>query len=363
MIEETSSKNKSRSSISLIYTAAFVILGLWFAYEIISILFLFFLGIVLTLILNAPTMWLVTKKVPRTFAAIIVFFVMLLFLFFMGWLIIPRMLEEGSTLLSNIPNYISDLRHQLSSMLSDYPSLQQKLLGKEAIKDNLPEANSIIKSLGRFSFSPIGGAFMIIVFFSIVIYMLIDPAPLIETYLMLFPEEKRQKAAQALAKASVMLNGWIWSNLLAGTMEAIATYFFLTYMEVPGVWVWTGLALFAELVPKLGLYIMAVPPVLITLSISPMTALWVLIFYLILNEIMGDLVIPRIRASTMNLHPVSTLFSMLALASAFGLIGALIATPLTAFVKAYYETFYVPTVSKENIKDQVNMVLARKEKN
>lgn len=93
-----------------------------------------------------------------------------------------------------------------------------------------------------------------------------------------------------------------------------------------------------------------------------MTALWVLIFYLILNEIMGDLVIPRIRASTMNLHPVSTLFSMLALASAFGLIGALIATPLTAFVKAYYETFYVPTVSKENIKDQVNMVLARKEK-
>jgi len=54
---------------------------------------------------------------------------------------------------------------------------------------------------------------------------------------------------------------------------------------------------------------------------------------------------------------------MLALASAFGLIGALIATPLTAFVKAYYETFYVPTVSKENIKDQVNMVLARKEKN
>ena len=388
MIEETSSKNKSRSSISLIYTAAFVILGLWFAYEIISILFLFFLGIVLTLILNAPTMWLVTKKVPRTFAAIIVFFVMLLFLFFMGWLIIPRMLEEGSTLLSNIPNYISDLRHQLSSMLSDYPSLQQKLLGKEAIKDNLPEANSIIKSgddifnfkglvmtktpeesksiiksLGRFSFSLIGGAFMIIVFFSIVIYMLIDPAPLIETYLMLFPEEKRQKAAQALAKASVMLNGWIWSNLLAGTMEAIATYFFLTYMEVPGVWVWTGLALFAELVPKLGLYIMAVPPVLITLSISPMTALWVLIFYLILNEIMGDLVIPRIRASTMNLHPVSTLFSMLALASAFGLIGALIATPLTAFVKAYYETFYVPTVSKENIKDQVNMVLARKEKN
>lgn len=152
--------------------------------------------------------------------------------------------------------------------------------------------------------------------------MLINPAPLVETYLMLFSEDNRLKAAHALAKASKMMLGWMWSNLVVGSMEAIAVFFFLSFMGLSGVWVWTGLALFAEMVPKLGLYIMAIPPVLIALSIDPITALWVLGFYLALNETMGDFVMPEIRASTMNLHPVSTLFVMLPMGSAFGLIGA-----------------------------------------
>lgn len=114
------------------------------------------------------------------------------------------------------------------------------------------------------------------------------------------------------------------------------------------------------MVPKPGQYIMAIPPTLIALSIDPLTSLWVLIFYLVLKEIMGDFVMPRIRASTMNLHPVSSLFVMLAMAGAFGLIGALIATQLTAFIKAYYETFYLSSASKENINEQIEVVLNRK---
>jgi predicted PurR-regulated permease PerM len=128
-------------------------------------------------------------------------------------------------------------------------------------------------------------------------------------------------------------------------------------MGIPGVWVWAALTLFAEMIPKLGFYIMAVPPTLVALSIHPMTALWVLIFYIAFDEISGDLLMPKIRASTMNLHPVSTLFVMLAMASAFGLTGALIATPLTAFIKAYYETFILAEASKSHLKEEVKVVL------
>lgn len=304
-------------------------------------------------------MWLEEKKVPRTAAALIVFFAMLLFLAALGWLVIPKILEQVSVLVTNVPTYLNDLQNQLASLLQDYPSLQKKILNESQLQDNLPSATKVVTSVGKFSFSLVGGLFLLIVFFSIVIYMLINPAPLIETYLMFFSAENRNKAALALANSSKMMVGWMWSNLVVGTMEAIASFFFLSFMDVPGVWVWAGLALFAEMVPKLGLYIMAIPPVLIALSIDPITAFWVLVFYLALNEIMGDLVMPRIRASTMNLHPVSTLFVMLAMASAFGLIGALIATPLTAFVKAYYETFYLSDAPKDHIKKQVNIVLKR----
>lgn len=304
-------------------------------------------------------MWLVARKVPRTGAALIIFFLMLIFLFIIGWMVIPKILEQVSTIVTNIPTYATDLQKQLAAALHEYPSLQQKVMNQSLLEDNIPSTGKIITGLSQFSFSLIGSVFILIVFFSLVVYMLINPAPLIETYLTLFAEKKREKAALALARASKMMVGWMWSNLVVGGIEAVAVFIFLTAMDVPGVWVWVGLALFAEMIPKLGLYIMAVPPVLIALSINPITALWVLIFYLILNEIMGDFVMPRIRATTMNLHAVSSLIVMLGMAAAFGVVGAIIATPLTAFIKAYYETFYLDEISTKKIPKQIDIVLNR----
>jgi predicted PurR-regulated permease PerM len=359
-MSNTMAESRNRANIRLIFMAAFVILGIWLVYEIFNILFLFFIAIVITLILNAPTMWLVSKKLPRTIAALMVFIGMLLFLFLVGLVVIPKILEQVTVLVNNLPHYYSQLQKLLASLVKDYPSLQNELTKQSTLQGNLPSLSMLIAGIGRFSFSLIGGVFLMIVLLSIVLYMLINPAPMVETYLLFFPRENRDKAAQALALASKMMVGWMKSNLVAGIIDAIAVFFFLTLMDVPGVWVWAALALFTEIVPRLGMYIMAIPPILIALSIDPITALWVLIFYLVLNEITGNILMPHIRASTMDLHPVSTLFVMIAMGAAFGLIGILIATPLTAFIKAYYDVFYLNGASSENIDQQVEVVLKRK---
>ena len=66
---------------------------------------------------------------------------------------------------------------------------------------------------------------------------------------------------------------------------------------------------------------------------------------------------PKLRSSTMNIHPMSNLFMLLAGAAAFGLIGALLATPLAAIVKAYYEEFYLKKFPEdpelENLTQQI----------
>lgn len=356
----SSADEKYKKNVRLIFIAAAVILGLWFAFEVINVIFLFFFAVVLTLVLNTPTMWLVSKNIRRPLAALIIFFTMLLFLFLIAWLVIPRILSQVTTLVSNLPDYYFSLKEQLNSLLKDYPQLQKKLMGNADIVNDLPSAGALLTSASRFSLSIIGGIFLLVIFFSIIVYMLIDPAPLIETYLLIFPKQKRDKAANALATASKMMVGWVWSNLIVGIIEAIAVFIFLSIMGIPGVWVWAGLTLFAEMIPKLGFYIMAIPPTLVALSIHPMTALWVLIFYIAFDEISGDFLMPKIRATSMNLHPVSTLFVMLAMASAFGLAGALIATPLTAFIKAYYETFVLAEASKAHLEEGVDVVLKPK---
>ncbi|RYY05389.1 MAG: AI-2E family transporter, partial [Alphaproteobacteria bacterium] len=100
--------------------------------------------------------------------------------------------------------------------------------------------------------------------------------------------------------------------------------------------------------------------VLVAFADDPAKALWIAVFYLAMNEVMGDLVTPRIRASTMNLHPASTLAMVLVMGAAFGIPGALIATPMAAFVKAYFEEFHLagrPVDSAEQ--ERVDAMLAR----
>lgn len=116
---------------------------------------------------------------------------------------------------------------------------------------------------------------------------------------------------------------------------------------------------FAELVPRFGLYLMMIPPTIVALAVNPLTAVWVVLFYLVLTELTGDFLAPPIRGSQMNLHPVSVILAILAMASVFGVLGALIATPVTGFVKVFYDELYLLRQPKdERINGWTDRILA-----
>jgi len=359
---ETPTESRYAALSKAILLAAGLVVLLWLCYQVSGVLLLFLFTIIFSLILNAPTTWLVDHKVPRPLAALLVFGAALGLLGLLGWLAVPRIAEQLSELARNLPTYTQNLSTQLSSLFEEYPQLQKHLhFDEESLTEELPSVPALLQRAGQFSLSALGFVFMLIVLLSMVLYMVITPRPLLKLYLSMFPADRREQAARALGKSSKMVIGWMWSNVVVGSMEAVLTAIFLNIMNIPGVWVWAALAFFSELVPKIGPYLMAVPPVLIALAIDPTTALWVGLFYLIMNELMGDLVMPRVRASTMNLHPVSSLFVMLVMASAFGLPGALIATPLAAFIKAFYEEFYLARHPfDEHLDEQVELIMYRR---
>lgn len=343
----------------LVYLAAGLCIAIWFAYQVIQVILLFFFAIVITIVLNAPTAWLERRKIRRTIAAILVFFAFLIFLGALGWLIIPKIAYQLQLLITDLPQLVRNLNQRIISWLGEEAAITNQLQpGNGGFMDKMPSAQVIITGISRYSLSLLGSILLFIFFLCLIAYMLINPRPLLELYLSFFPESKREQAATAFANASVMTIGWMWSNVMAGAIRSVIVFFFLFFMNIPGVWIWAGVTFFAELIPRIGFYIMAVPPILIALSIDPVTAMWVAIFYLVLDEIMGDFVIPHIRAATMKIHPVSLLIMLLALVTVFGLMGALIATPLTAFIKAYYEAFYEKQLNGRT-KEQVDLMLYR----
>ena len=82
------------------------------------------------------------------------------------------------------------------------------------------------------------------------------------------------------------------------------------------------------MIPNYGSVISAIPPILAGLAQSPTKALLVLIVYLIVNQIEGNLILPLIMARTVEMHPSVVSLGLLVMAALFGLIGVLIAIPL-----------------------------------
>lgn len=311
--------------------------------------------------MNAPVTWLERKGLHRGVATLLVFAAVLVVVALLGWLVVPRVARETAGLVANFPGYANEFRDWVLHLFRGSPEVAEQLpVHKNDVGDLIPPLPVLVEGLGRYSLSLLGAVVLTLLLLSLVFYMVLNPRPLLRLYLRLFPEPARDRAERAFSRASVMVVGWMWSNVLVGAGEAVLVFVVLSYLGVPAALVWAALALFAELVPKVGLYLMAIPPALVALATDPMTALWVVIFYLAMNEVTGNFITPRIRASTMNIHPVSVLFAMLVMGAAFGLLGALIATPLVAFVEAYAEGFYLGHDSKEPALDgRVENMLGR----
>ncbi|MEP7372076.1 MAG: AI-2E family transporter [Chitinophagaceae bacterium] len=347
-----------RSLSRLVYLAAGLFIAIWFLHEVMDVVLLLFFAIVITIVLNAPVTWLQQKKMSRTAASLLVFFGVLALFALIGWMVIPKMVTQVKLLIANLPDYLDRLNQRVSGWIGEHGGEKGKTAPSVTpFTDQLPP---LINRIGQYSLDIFRNILLVIFFFCLVIYMLINPQPLLELYLTCFKEAKRDKAAEAFSNASVMTIGWMWSNVLAGAIRATIVWFFLYFMDIPGVWVWAGVTFFAELIPKIGFYIMSVPPILIAFSISPTTALWVAVFYIVLDEIIGDFIIPRIRSKTMKIHPVSILVMLLAMTAAFGVMGAFIATPLAAFIKAYYEVFYQKELQPEKTNQHIERMLYRK---
>lgn len=359
----SSAQTLYKSLAKAIFLAAGVIIILWFLTKVVSAILLLLFALVLALIINQPVTWLEKKNIKRGWACLVVFGAILLIIGLLVLFIGPKITEQLSALINNLPEYGDNISKTASSWFANYPEVQKEIkIDAKDVAQWVPSVPKTIVQVGNFSLSLLGGVVIFIVFIGMVVYAVTNPRPLIQLYLSFFPPAKRITATAALTKTSVMLGGWIRANLIGGSIEALLVTAFLSFLNVPGAWVWGALALFAELIPKIGFYIMSIPPVLVALSVNSTTAVWVIIFFLAMNEIMGDFVMPKLRSSTMNLHPVSTLFILLAMGSAFGLIGALLATPIAAIIKAYYEEFYLQTTKETLVNEYIDDIIYQRKK-
>ncbi|HEY1509833.1 MAG TPA: AI-2E family transporter [Solirubrobacteraceae bacterium] len=133
------------------------------------------------------------------------------------------------------------------------------------------------------------------------------------------------------------LRGQLLFSLIMGTSAAIALWIFGTIGIFPDgaryavfFGIWYGLA---ELIPYIGPIVGAAPPVLVALFNDPITALWVVLLFVLMQQLEGHFVAPQVFRISLRINPIVVILSLLIGYQIYGIVGALLALPVAAVVK------------------------------
>jgi predicted PurR-regulated permease PerM len=99
---------------------------------------------------------------------------------------------------------------------------------------------------------------------------------------------------------------------------------------------WAGVT---ELVPYVGPWLGAAPPVIYALVQDPLSALWVALLFLGIQQLEGHVIVPKVMGHSLRLHPLLVIFGLLAGGEIYGFPGILVALPLLAAGRAVWEFF------------------------
>ena len=99
---------------------------------------------------------------------------------------------------------------------------------------------------------------------------------------------------------------------------------------------WAGVT---ELIPYLGPWLGAIPPIAYALVVHPISAVWVALLFLGIHQVEGHVVVPNVMGNALRLHPLLVIFGLAAGFELYGLPGALVALPVLAVCRALWEFF------------------------
>lgn len=171
------------------------------------------------------------------------------------------------------------------------------------------------------------------------VYFLYDFPRFVAQFRRFVPTKYHSIVGELTEKADVAVGGYLRGQLLITSMLGVFIWLGLTILGVPLATAIAFLAAVFNLVPYLGPVIGAVPAVLLAFTVSPLTALLVIVVFVIANQLEGNLLSPLILSRSTNLHPLTVLLAIMAGLGLFGLVGALLAVPTVAFVKVVLEDY------------------------
>ncbi|TYQ16608.1 UNVERIFIED_CONTAM: putative PurR-regulated permease PerM [Acetivibrio alkalicellulosi] len=341
------SKNRRNILLDIALIVLILIIVLFFGRSITNVIMPFIYALVAAYALSPVVSFLVRKGIKRIYAILIVFLGIFIVLISASIIIIPKFYKDISVFISDeipiiidyIKKLIDDFKERelwfVPKEVYDYLNMDSEL--KEISLDG--ELKRIFDVL-RNAFGQLSNVLLettstlldIVLTPIITFYYLKDQDKLINFFMKPLNKRAREKINTIAGEIDAVIGGFIRGQLIVAAFVGVLTGVGCRIIGVPYSITIGLVAGLTNIIPYFGPWVGGILPVILALMNNPISALWVIILIIIVQQVESSFVSPQIMSRSIGLHPLVVIFSVLLFGNAFGIIGMIIGVPLTGTI-------------------------------
>ena len=290
--------------------------------------------------------WKSPIKLAKFIATLACLVILIFVIFALIMMIIPELVNSISNVINYAPNGMLKLEDWLKDILNKNPDLEKLVIGNyQDISDRLsdfattnvlPNVNTYIKNLSSGVLNALGVIVNIIIGMMVMMYLLNMKTTL---------ASQAKKIVYAIAGVKIgneivtearyikdMFEKFIVGKIIDSIIIGIINYIFMAVIHMPYALLISVVVGVTNVIPFFGPFIGAIPSIVLLLLISPIMALQFAVWILVLQQVDGNIIGPKILGQTTGLPSFWVLFSILLFGGLFGIVGMIIAVPTWAII-------------------------------
>ena len=255
--------------------------------------------------------------------------------------VLPQLVDSIVGLANNIPQYVNDASHVITE-ISEKFNLESKYMNMIVEKWNellnyiITLLTNLIPVIGNFIMTLGSSILNIIIGIIVSIYILIDKEKFIalsrKVTFSIFSAERSKRIVELAQRSNETFCKFLSVKILDSLIIGILTFIILTIFKMPYILLISVVIGITNIIPFFGPFFGAIPSAIIILCVSPIKALWFIGIILVIQQIDGNIIGPKILGDSIGISAFWILFSLLIFAKFLGLIGMIIGVPIFAII-------------------------------
>ena len=295
-----------------------------------------------------------------------------IYLFFS--IIIPQIFNSIKSIIEQFPSYISAFSLRVSELLENNPVIEQNVTNiinessidiEQFIQNRvLPQLNNILATVSVIStsvFAVFKGLWNLIIGFIISIYLLASKelyaAQAKKIAYAIFPLETANRFISNVRFANKTFGGFFVGKILDSIIIGALCFVVTSFLGTPFYVLISVIIGVTNIIPFFGPFLGAIPSVVLILLVDPIQAFYFLIFVIILQQIDGNIIGPKILGSSTGLSSFWVIFSITLFGGIFGILGMIFGVPVFAIIFAFLKSLIESKLTNKQLPADTNKYL------